>query len=655
MPTLTVSKRKVLKRQKLRNNEYYDMQEIFDELYKKSMQNHVFKHLTDIMSSEENIKLAYRNLKKNKGSKTAGTDKQTISDIAKLSEEELIRKVKQKFAWYQPQTVKRVEIPKGNDPNKKRPLGIPTIMDRLVQQCILQVLEPICEAKFYDRSNGFRPNRSAENAMAQFEKLLQVSNMHIVIDIDIQAFFDNVSHGKLLKQMWAMGIREKKLLSIVSSMLKAEVAGIGFPEKGTPQGGIISPLLSNIVLNELDWWITSQWEEMPTRHTYASRIHANGTGDNSKKYRALRGSRLKECYIVRYADDFKIVCRKHEDAVKLFEAMKLWLNDRLGLAISPEKSKIVNLKHSYSDFLGFRIKLHKKGKDKKKKEIRDKFVVKSCVSPKALQKIKRKAKEHIKQIQFATKNQMEEYKRVNDYNSYVMGIHNYYKMATNVNTDFQPLAWGIKISINNRLQERVKRNAKNPKVLPVIKELYGKSKELRYIGNTPLVPIGYVSHSPPIHKKKAVNKYTVEGRKEIHKMLEKVDMDIVHAMMRNPIQSETIEYNDNRISLYVAQQGKCAILHTPPEIERIHCHHKKPRKLGGSDGYSNLIILDIDIHRLVHATEESCIQEILKNYSMNKKQMTKLNKLRKEAGNFEIDENTYHLETENVANHMKNC
>ena len=163
MPTLTVSKRKVLKRQKLRNNEYYDMQEIFDELYQKSMKNHVFKHLTDIMSSEENIKLAYRNLKKNKGSKTAGTDKQTIFDIAKLSEEELIRKVKQKFAWYQPQTVKRVEIPKGNDPNKKRPLGIPTIMDRLVQQCMLQVLEPICEAKFYDRSNGFRPNRGAEN------------------------------------------------------------------------------------------------------------------------------------------------------------------------------------------------------------------------------------------------------------------------------------------------------------------------------------------------------------------------------------------------------------------------------------------------------------------------------------------------------------
>ena len=94
---------------------------------------------------------------------------------------------------------------------------------------------------------------------------MQLSHLHYVVDIDIKGFFDNVNHGKLLKQMWTMGIRDKKLLSIISAMLKAEVAGIGFPEVGTPQGGIISPLLSNIVLNELDWWLASQWEEIRQR------------------------------------------------------------------------------------------------------------------------------------------------------------------------------------------------------------------------------------------------------------------------------------------------------------------------------------------------------------------------------------------------------
>ena len=95
-----------------------------------------------------------------------------------------------------------MEIDKGN--GKKRPLGIASIEDRLIQQCILQVLEPICEAKFHDRSNGFRPNRGVENALAQAEKLIQSNKLYIVVDIDIKGFFDNVSHGKLLKQLWTI-------------------------------------------------------------------------------------------------------------------------------------------------------------------------------------------------------------------------------------------------------------------------------------------------------------------------------------------------------------------------------------------------------------------------------------------------------------------
>ena len=197
------------------------MVEVFDKLYADSINNQKFYALMKIIESEDNIKLAYRNMRKNDGGKTPGVDGLTIKDINKIDEEQFVKIVQNKLRNYNPKRVKRVEIPKAN--GKTRPLGIPTIWDRIVQQCFLQVLEPICEAKFFERSNGFRPNRSVENAMAQCYKMMQMYKLHYVVDIDIKGFFDNVDHGKLLKQMWTMGIRDKRVLSIISKMLKAEV------------------------------------------------------------------------------------------------------------------------------------------------------------------------------------------------------------------------------------------------------------------------------------------------------------------------------------------------------------------------------------------------------------------------------------------------
>lgn len=162
---------KHVKKSKLRNAEYYNMQDTFDELYQRSLSNHNFYHLMEIISTDENIKLAYRNIKRNTGSKTAGVDGRTIEHVAKLSEKQFIDYVKNKLRDYKPKAVRRVEIPKPN--GKTRPLGIPAIWDRIVQQCVLQVLEPIVEAKFSGRSHGFRPNRSVENAIAQSYTLMQ--------------------------------------------------------------------------------------------------------------------------------------------------------------------------------------------------------------------------------------------------------------------------------------------------------------------------------------------------------------------------------------------------------------------------------------------------------------------------------------------------
>ena len=226
---------------------------------------------------------------------------------------------------------------------------------------------------------------------------------------------------------------------------------------------------------------------------------------------------------------------------------------------------------------------------------------------------------------------MEEFKVVNDYNSFVMGVHNYYRMATAASPDIQRLAFEIKIAIKNRLQERVKRRSDQP--IPEYAKRYAKSKEIRFIGKNILLPIGYIQHHPPIHKKKSVNKYTAAGRAEIHKNLESVDMTILHILMRNPIMSATVEYNDNRISLYVAQKGKCAITKEQLSLEEIHCHHKTPKSLGGGDNYANLIILHERIHRLVHATQKDTISAIMQTVQLNKQQLEKLNKLRKLAEN----------------------
>jgi len=619
------SKSKSKKIKNLRHAEYYDMQDKFDELFAQSASGETFDRLMQLILSQENILLAYRNMKRNVGSVTPGTDGLTIKNLEKLTPDKMVQKIRNITKNYTPRVVRRKEIPKPYDPKRTRPLGIPCIWDRLIQQCILQVLEPICEAQFNDNSYGFRPNRSCENAIAMTYRHMQISNLQYVVEVDIEGFFDNVNHSKLIKQMWAMGIQDTTLIYVIKRILKAPIqlenGTIVNPDKGTPQGGIISPLLANIVLNELDKWIESQWDKHPITEKYVIRKMYNGFLDRGNGYRVMKKTQLKEMHIVRYADDFRIFCRNREDATKTMIAVKQWLNERLHLKVSEEKSRVINLKKQYSEFLGIKMRLYQKG---------EKLVVQSRVCDKAMKRIYKVAKEKMRAIRRPLGGKTENY-AIMDYNAFVMGVHNYYQMATGVIIDFSKIAVHIS-KVSKHLGKRLRVTSKS-EIKNAITERYGSSAQIRWISNQPIAPIGYVQTKAPMCKKRSIQKYTPKGRKEIHENLG-INVKMINSLLRQKLYGQSTEFSDNRLSLYCAQYGKCAVTGEPfKDVNNIYCHHKIPKENGGKDNYQNLVLVIEKVHILIHATNESTITKYVDLLCLDKKQLKKLNKFRQMAGN----------------------
>ena len=617
----------------LRHAEYYGMQPVFDELYHRSLEGENFTDLMDLILSRDNILLAYRNIKANGGSYTAGTDNKNISDIGCLPPETVAEKVRFIVTGsqhgYRPKPVRRKDIPKPN--GKTRPLGIPCIWDRLVQQCIKQVMEPICEAKFSDNSYGFRPNRSVEHAVQKTYTMLQRMNLHYVIEFDIKGFFDNVNHSKLVRQIWALGIHDKQLIFIIKRILKAPIrmpdGTTLIPDKGTPQGGIISPLLANIVLNELDNWVESQWQNHPLvkEYGYERKIRNSITFDRSKAFLKMRKTGLKEMYIVRYADDFRIFCRNKEDAMRTKEAVTAWIIERLRLEVSPEKTRIVNVRKRYSEFLGFKIRVRPKS---------GRYAVQSHICDKKLELERQKLVEQAKRIARPSegKRPLDE---IRLYNSMVLGIQNYFQLATCISIDCREFHRRVMTVLTNRLNTETGSMLKREggTITQAEKERFGQSKMIRYVSGIDqmIYPIAFIKNKIPMAKRSIVCSYTKEGRALIHTELN-LNQYVLKGLREKISVGHSTEYHDSKISLFSAQKGKCAISGEEfADAEHVAVWLKVPGSLGGFERYKNMVLIHKKYLILLQELPQAAIKDLIKTLNITKKMLVKINSLREQA------------------------
>lgn len=309
------------------------------------------------MCHEVTIVTAVHNIKSNKGSKTAGVDEIKMDSYLQMPKQELIDLIQRKFHKYQPKPARRVYIPKSN--GKQRPLGIPSAIDRVVQECMRIVLEPICEAQFYPHSYGFRPYRAQKHAIRDIVNVINAGCRSPdqpvwAVEGDIKGCFDNINHRLLLQKLWRMGIHDKRVLSIIKAMLKAGYieSGIYYATTiGSPQGSILSPLLSNVYLNDFDWYIGRSYMK-PHRQC---KHKCNDT-------RRLKWSGITPKYNYRFADDWVILTSTQAEALRLKRQLTKYFRYRMKLNLSQEKTYVTDLRTDGIHFLGFVVKAERKRK-----------------------------------------------------------------------------------------------------------------------------------------------------------------------------------------------------------------------------------------------------------------------------------------------------
>jgi len=602
-----------------------DLRKALDELYILSKEGKSFNGLYELISSEHTIITAIHDIKSNKGSKTPGIDGRNIDYYLQMPREDLIELIQKKMSYYNPMPVKRKYIPKSN--GKQRPLGIPTIIDRIIQQCVKIVIEPIVEAKFYSHSYGFRPMRSAHHAISRIAHLMNMGRYQFVIEGDIKGYFDNIDHAILKRKIRKMGIIDKRVIALIDKMLKAGVMDDNnFSETsfGSPQGGIISPLLANIYLNDFDWTIASRYDKPYFRNEYASDKNAR------RKYKKLG---RKPIFIVRYADDWVIFTQTLEQAEVYLKKIRRYFKSKLKLELSEDKTVITDLSKNFMKFLGFQIKFGKPRLNKTRTGNPKRHSNSAMIFP-DVKKLREKNKDIIRDIK-ALKKITCEYtmaKEIELINSRIIGLAEYFKIAIcsklydsldNILFRTSHYVWKYRF--------RNKNGGKNKDYVRKLNELGNRvSRHSKHESKTHAIEveriwIGITKYSltnsvNPTNFNQKMTPYTEEGRKLYEREKKKrrsldrpplyiKNIDILRLAKANlksrnkKINKYNFEYYMNREYAFNRDKGKCRVCDVDILPMDLHTHHINPKlNLDRINKVVNLASVHKWCHELIHST-----------------------------------------------------
>jgi RNA-directed DNA polymerase len=583
-----------------------------DELYKKTIdglhqkgQSPGHKNLLELMASEATILTAIHRIKANKGSRTAGSDHKLMKpDILQKNYPNVLQLVKESFQYYRPKPIKRKYIPKPNS-NELRPLGIPSIVDRIVQECVRLIIEPILEAQFFQHSYGFRPMRDTGMASVRVTDIVHITGHYWIIEGDISKFFDCVNHTILIKKLWNMGIRDRRVLMIIKAMLKAGILEeLKENPIGTPQGGIISPLLANVYLHSFDQWVTREWENKKTQYPYAQKC--------KQFYRLRKTTHLKETYLVRYADDWVLITSSRRNAEKWKYKITKYLKERLKLTLSEEKTLITDIRGRPIKFLGFEIKAIK-GNTKHGHIL---------VSKPNQERLKGKVNEihkTIKKIKGATKKD-DLIHWINLINSKIRGIIQYYECTTKVNVYMKKYTDKLHYAAYLKLRKHggYKLPAKQSDNLLSVHEKYEtKIPVVEYNGlKIGITRLDFCTWKKAKNKSPNESPYTEIGRQiymnRTGKKPLKVRADELLSMNWSKIikighkeRLYNFEYFMNRAYAFNRDKGRCRVCKEVFQGEDIHIHHINPKlPIEEVNRVPNLASMHEHCHQMIHSSKD---------------------------------------------------